>query len=85
MLSSSYFLETGTLFTHLLLFWSDLGLVCKQNYRIVEDIAVMLFNKFLQFAINAHQEGDENPYSRVVAETKEIALQQLPRLSIYGS
>ena len=38
MLISSFFLENGTLNTHLLLFYSDLGLVCKKIYRFVEDL-----------------------------------------------
>ena len=36
MLISSYFLENGTLIIPLLLFYLDLGLVCKKNYRFVE-------------------------------------------------
>ena len=40
MLISSYFLENGTLITPLLLFYLDLGLVCKKTYRFVEYIPV---------------------------------------------
>ena len=36
MLISSYFLENGTLITPLLLFYLELGLVCKKIYRFVE-------------------------------------------------
>ena len=33
---------------------------------------MMCFNKFVQSAVNARREGDENPYSRVVAETMKL-------------
>ena len=72
MLSSSHFLENGTLITPLLLFYLDLGLVCKKKYRFVEYISVKCFNKFVQSAANASQEGDENPNSSVVAETRRL-------------
>ena len=72
MLISSYFLENGTLITPLLLFYLDLGLVCKKIYRFIEYIPVKCFNKFVQSAVNARREGDENPNSSVVAETKKV-------------
>ena len=72
MLISSYFLENSTLFTPLLLFYLDWGLVCKNIYRFVEYIPAKRFNKFVQSAVNARQEGDENPNSSVVAETMKL-------------
>ena len=69
MLISSYFLENGTLITPLHLFYLDLGLVCKKIYRFVEYIPVKCFKKFVQSAVNARREGDENPNSSVVEET----------------
>ena len=72
MLISSYFLENGTLITPLLLFYLDLGLVCKKTYRFVENIPVKCFNKFVQSAVNARREGGENPNSSVVAETMKL-------------
>ena len=72
MLFSSYFLENGTLNTPPFLFYLDLGLVCKKIYRFVEYIPVKCFIKFLQFAVNARREGDENPNSSVVAETMKL-------------
>ena len=53
MLISSYFLENGTLITPLLLFYLDLGLVCKKVYRFVEYTPVKCFNKFVQSAVDA--------------------------------
>ena len=72
MLISSYFLENGTLITSLLLFYSVLGLVCKKIYRFVEYIPVKCFNHFVQSAVHARREGDENPNSGVVAETMKL-------------
>ena len=68
ILISSYFLENSTLITPLLLFYLDLGLVCQKIYRFVEYILVKCFKKFVQTAVNARRERDENPKSSVVAE-----------------
>ena len=73
MLMSSYFLETGTLITPLLLFYLELGLVCKKIYRFVEYTPVKCFNKFVQSAVNARREGDENPNSSVSETMKLLA------------
>ena len=72
MLISSYFLENGTLITPLVLFYLELGLVCKKIYRFVEYIPLKCFDKFVQSAVNARREGDENPNSIVVAETMKV-------------
>ena len=56
MLISSYFLENGTLITLLLLFYLELGLVCKKIYRFVEYTPVKCFNKFVQSAVDARRE-----------------------------
>ena len=72
MLISSFFLENGTLIIHLLLFYLDLGLVCRKTYRFVEYIPVKGFNKFVQSAVNARREVDENPNSSVVAEVMKL-------------
>ena len=72
MLISSYFPENGTLITPLLLFYLELGLVCKKIYRSVEYTPVKCFNKFVQSAVNARREGEESPNSSVVAETMKL-------------
>ena len=72
MLISSYFLENGTLITPLLLCYLDLGLVFKKIYRFSEYLPVKCFNNFVQSAVNARREGDENPNSSVVAETMKL-------------
>ena len=72
MLISSYFLENRALITPLLLFYLELGLVCKKIYRFVEYIPGKCFNNFVQSAVNARREGDENPNCSVVAETMKL-------------
>ena len=72
MLFSSCFLENRTPITPLLLFYLDLGLVCKTIYSLVEYIPVKSFNNIMQSAVNARREGDENPNSSFVAETKKL-------------
>ena len=69
---SSYFIENGTIITPLLLFYLDLGLVCKKCNRFVEYTPIKCFNKVVQFAVDARREGDENPNSSVVAETMKL-------------
>ena len=41
-------------------------------YRFVEYTPVKCFNKFVQSAVDARREGDENPNSSVVAETMKL-------------
>ena len=53
MLMSSYFLGNGTLNIPLLLFYLELGQVCKKIYRFVEYTPVKGFNKFVQSAVDA--------------------------------
>ena len=72
MFNSTFFFENGTLITLLLLFYLDLGLVCKNIYRFVQYNPVNCFNKFVQSAVNARREGDEVPNSSVVAETMKL-------------
>ena len=44
----------------------------QKNHRFVEYIAVKCFIKFVQSAVNARRERDENPNSSVVAETMKL-------------
>ena len=53
-------------------FYSELGLVCKKNYCFVEFTPVKCFKKFVQSALDARREGDENPNSSVVEETVKL-------------
>ena len=61
---------------HLLLlccfFYLQLGLVCPKIHRFVEYTPKKCFNSFVQSAVDARRQGDENPNSSVVAETMKL-------------
>ena len=69
MLISSFHLIIGTIITPLLLYYLYLGLECSKNHQFVQYTPKKCFSSFLQPAINARRQGDENPNSSVVAET----------------
>ena len=72
MLISNFKLQNGTLITPLLLFYLQLGLVCTQMHRFVEYTPKKCSNGFVQSAVDARRQGDENPNSSVVAETMKL-------------
>ena len=72
MLISSFTLQNGTLITPLLLFYLQLGLACTQIHRFVEYTPKKFFNSFVQSAVDARRQSDENPNSSVVAETMKL-------------
>ena len=72
LLISSFTLQNGTLITPLLLFYLALGLVCTKIHRFVEYTPKECFNSFVQSAVDARRQGDENPNSSVVAETMKL-------------
>ena len=72
MLISSFVLTNGTIITPLLLFYLNLGLVCKKIHRFVQYTPRKCFNNFVQSAVDARRQGDENPTSSVVAETMKL-------------
>ena len=72
MLISSFVLTNGTIITPLLLFYLKLGLVCKKNHRFVQYTPRKCFNNFVQSAVDARRQGDENPNSSVVAEIMKL-------------
>ena len=72
MLISSFTLQNGTLITHLLLFYLQLGLVVTKIHRFVEYTPKKCFISFVQAAVDARRKGDENPNSSVVAETMKL-------------
>ena len=65
-------MENGTIITPLLLFYLDLEQVCKKNCRFVQYTPMKSFNNFVQSAVNARREGDENPNSSVVPKTIKL-------------
>ena len=69
---SSFILTSGTIITPLLLFFLKLGLVCKNIYRSVQKTPIKCFDHFVQSAVDARRQGDENSNSSVVAETMKL-------------
>ena len=72
MLISSFILTNGTIITPLLLFYLKLGLVCKKIHRCVQYTPRKCFDNFVQSAVDARRQRDENPNSSVVAETMKL-------------
>ena len=72
MLISSFFLTNGTIITPLLLFYLQLGLVCKKIHRFVQYTPRKCFENCVQSAVDARRQGDENPKSSVVSETMKL-------------
>ena len=72
MLNSSFILTNGTIITPLLLFYLKLGLVCRKIHRFVQYSPRKCFNSFVQSAVDARRQGDENPKSNVVAEIMKL-------------
>ena len=72
MLISSFILTIGTIITPLLLFYLKLALVCRKIHRFVQYTSRKCFNNFVQSAVDARRQGDENPNSSVVAETMNL-------------
>ena len=79
MLISSFKLENETVITPLYNFYMELGLQCTKIYRFVQYSPRKCFNTFVQSVVDARREGDENPFSGVVAETMKLL-----RNSLYG-
>ena len=55
MLISSFFLENGIIFTPLLLFYLDVGLVSKKNYRFLQYTLMKCLNNFVQSGVSARR------------------------------
>ena len=72
ILLSSFHLNKGTIITLLLFFYLHLGLECSKNHRFVHYTAKKCFNSFVQSAVNARRQREENPNSSVVAETMKF-------------
>ena len=72
MLISIFFLTNDTIITPLLWFYMQLGLVCKKIHRFVQYTPRKRFDNFVQSAVDAERQGDENLTSSVVAETMKL-------------
>ena len=71
-LISSFVLTNGTIITPLLLFYLELGLVCKKIHRFVQYTPRKYFDNFVQSAVDERRQGDENSTSSVIAETMKL-------------
>ena len=69
---TSFVLTNGTIITPSLLFILKLRIVCKKIHRFVQYTPRKRFNNFVQSAVDARRQRDENPNSSVVAETMKI-------------
>ena len=72
MLTSSFHLKNGTIITSLLIYYLHLGLQCRKIHQFVQYTPKKCFNRFVQSAVNARRQGDENPNSSIVAETMKL-------------
>ena len=72
MLISSFTIQNGTLITPLLLFYLQLVLVLTEIHRFVEYTPKKCLNSFVQSAVDARRQRDEDPNSTVVAETMKL-------------
>ena len=66
---SSFIPTNGTIISLLLLFYLQLSIVCIKIHRFS---LRKCFDIFVQSAVGARRQGDENPNSSVVAETKKL-------------
>ena len=69
---SSFTLQTGKLINPLLLFYLKLTLVRTKIHRSVEYTPKKSFNSFVQSALDARKQSNENPNGSVVAETMKL-------------
>ena len=72
MLISSFFRTNGTIITNFLLIYLQLGLLCKKIHQFVQYTPSKCFDNFVQSAVHARQQRDENPSSGVVSETMKL-------------
>ena len=70
--NSSFKLQYGTIITHLLLFYTESGRNCAKTYSFLEYTPEKCFNNFVQSAVEARRQCDENPNSSEVTETMKL-------------
>ena len=72
MLISSFHLKNGIIIIPLLLYYLHLGLECTKIHQFVQYTPQKCFSSFVQSAVNARRQGDENLKSSVVVETMKF-------------
>ena len=71
MIISGFELTNGTIIAPLLLFYLELGLICTKVCGFVAYTPVKCFN-FVQSAVNARRQKDENPNSNALSKTMKL-------------
>ena len=71
-LISSFTLQSCTIIAFLPFFYSELGLVCTKMYRLVVYTPENCFNNFVQSALDARRQGDENRKNSEVTEIMKL-------------
>ena len=74
MLISCFTEQNGTMTTHLLLFYLQLGLFVLKLHRFVEYTPKKSFNSPAQSAVDAGRNGDENPSYSVLSKTMKLLM-----------
>ena len=72
MLTSSFIPTNVTIMTPLLLFYLQLGLVCKKVHRFVQYTPRKCFDNFVQSAVDTRRQGDKNQNLSVDAEIMKL-------------
>ena len=72
MLISSFILTNGTIITPLLLFYLQLEHFCKKIHWFVQYTPRKCLDNFVQSAVDARRQADENSISSVVTETMKL-------------
>ena len=72
MLISSFTLQNVTLISFLLLFYLQQVRVLKKTHLFLDYVPKKCVNSFVQTAVDARRQGDENLKSSVVPETMEL-------------
>ena len=72
MLISSCHLKNGNIIIVLILYYLHLGLECTKFHQFIQYTPNNCFSSFVQSAVNARRQQDENPNSSVVAETMKL-------------
>ena len=69
---SSFKVQNQTLISPMLLFYLQLALVCTKIHCFVEYFPKKCLDSFVQSAVDAGRQSDENPNPSVVAEKKKL-------------
>ena len=72
MLISSFKLDRGPIFTPLLLFYLEKGVILRDVFWFLQYTPHRCFQSFVQNVVDARREGDRNKESTVVAETMKL-------------